>query len=188
MINFNNKYFLMRHGQAVSNVKNIISCWPEKFYNPLTKEGKKQVKESAKKLEFQKIDLIFASDVLRTKMTAEAVGKNLKIKPEFDKRLREQNSGIFNNQPLDKISVFFGEMSVKRFKLKPKNGETYIDIQKRVLNFLKDIDKKYKGKNILIISHELPLILLEAKARGVLSKNFYKERIRFSTAEFNKIN
>ena len=25
----NNKYYLLRHGEAKSNVKNVVSCWPE---------------------------------------------------------------------------------------------------------------------------------------------------------------
>ena len=29
-----------------------------------------------------------------------------------------------------------------------------MEILERMMNFLKDTDKKYKGKNILIISHE----------------------------------
>ena len=83
-----NQYFILRHGEALNNLKKIFSCWPEKFHCPLTLNGQKQIKEIAKKLEKQKIDLIFTSDLLRTKQTAEIIGKKLKIKPKIDKRLR----------------------------------------------------------------------------------------------------
>ena len=63
----NNKYYLLRHGEAVSNAKNIASSWPEKFNNPLTKRSKEKIIEAAEELENKKIDLIFASDLLRTK-------------------------------------------------------------------------------------------------------------------------
>ena len=42
-----NKYFILRHGEAVSNEKGLISSWPEKFNNPLTIKGKKQIKKAA---------------------------------------------------------------------------------------------------------------------------------------------
>ena len=55
----NNKYYILRHGEAVSNVKDVISCWPEKFYNPLTPKGVAKIKKVAKELKNKKIDLIF---------------------------------------------------------------------------------------------------------------------------------
>jgi broad specificity phosphatase PhoE len=178
----------MRHGQAISNVKEICSNWPEKFKNPLTQKGRAQVKETIQKLKKKKIDFIFASDILRTKQTAEMVGKVLKIKPKFDKRLREQNFGIFNGTPFQNFKIFMGERGARRFKLKPKKGETYIDIKKRMADFLKDADKKCKNKNILIVSHQLPLIFLDAIVRGISNKNFYKQRIDINTAELKELN
>ncbi len=84
-----NKYFLMRHGQALSNVKNLISCWPEAFYNGLTPKGRLEVEKAVKSLKNKNIDLIFSSDLLRTKQTAEMIAKELKLSPRYDKRLRE---------------------------------------------------------------------------------------------------
>ena len=40
-------------------------------------------------------------------------------------------------------------------------------MQKRVFDFLKDTDKKYKNSHILIVSHEGPLWMLEAKVQGI---------------------
>jgi isoleucyl-tRNA synthetase len=81
-----------------------------------------------------------------------------------------------------------GERGLRRFKLKPKNGETYIDIQKRMIDFLKDTDKKYKDRNILIVSHQLPLIFLDCAIKGISNKDFYKKRIDISTAELKELN
>lgn len=179
----------MRHGQALSNVKQIIDCWPEKGRFPLTEEGKKQVKDSAQKLVDKKIDLIFASDLLRTTQTADIVGKLLKIKPKYDKRLREYNVGVLNGRPVSEL-VEFLEDQLKRFKLKPKKGETYSEIVKRMLSFLKDIDKKHKGKNILVISHQVPIILLLAKIEGLSRKLIFEKYLKIDkikTAEVREL-
>ena len=41
-----------------------------------------------------------------------------------------------------------------------ENGENYGDIRKRVGNFIYDMEKKYSGKNILIITHDAPAFIL----------------------------
>lgn len=178
----------MRHGQATSNAKEIVSCWPEKFHNPLTSHGKKQVKETAEKLKEKNIHAIFCSPVLRTRQSAEIVGKKIKIKPEVDNRLQEQKTGIFNGGSLMHMVAFFGERRLERFKLKPKGGETYIDIEKRMIACLKSIDKKYRNKSILIVSHELPLLLLDCKVKGISHKEFYLKREKINTAGLRKLN
>ena len=64
---------------------------------PLNKFTTK-AKDAIKNLGKEKIDIIYCSPFVRTKETAEIVGKVLKIKPKLDKRLREINFGIFNCQ------------------------------------------------------------------------------------------
>ena len=169
-----------------------------KFYFPLTKKGEKQIKEVAKELKKKKIDLIFSSDILRTKQTAKIIGKELGIKPKFDKRLREVNVGIFNGKPIDEIGRFWDrerklpplEYYKKRFQVAPPKGENYTDIEKRMYGFIKEIDKKYQGKNILIISHQRPLTLLEKAIYNYDFKKFVKvitEKKEIKTGELRKL-
>ena len=178
----------MRHGHPLNHEKGVLSCWPEQFENPLTEKGIKEVKETVKNLRKEKIDLIFSSDILRTKETAEIVGKILKLKPRYDKKLREQQFGIFNGQAREKAQEFFGPRDIMRFNKKPKGGEKYADIEKRMMGFLKATDGKFKNKKILIVSHELPMMLLEAAVRGVSKEDFYSYRIKINTAEVVKLN
>jgi broad specificity phosphatase PhoE len=149
----NNTYYIFRHGEAVSNKKNVSSSWPEKFFNPLTFRGKQQIKRVIPRIKKLKIDLIFSSDILRTKQTAEIIAKVLKLRVKFDKKLREINTGIFNGGPLDKWYEFYRQ-NTEFFIKKPKNGgENYREVKERAKNFLKKIDKKYKNKKILIVGH-----------------------------------
>ncbi len=161
----NNKYYLLRHGEALSNVEKICSSWPEQFENPLTEHGVAMIEESAQKLKDKKVDLIFASDLLRTKQTAEIVGKTLNLKPEFDARLREISFGIFNYRSVEDFEKHFGSQE-ERVKGKVPGGENYDEVLKRVYDFLMEIDVKYKGKTILIVSHQAPLLLLFGKVKG----------------------
>src|SRR3989338_5410730 len=65
-----NKYFVMRHGEAESNILNVVNG-DNGRPNHLTDRGKKQVLASAKKLKTCDVDFIFASPLTRTKETAE---------------------------------------------------------------------------------------------------------------------
>ena len=191
-----NQYYIIRHGHSLGNTKNIASCWPEKLLLPLTKKGKQEIKEVAKKIKNKKIDLIFSSDLLRTKQTAEIIGKELGIKPKTDKRLREVNVGIFNGRPIDEIGKFWdNELSPlehykKRFQIAPPQGETYADIEERLSNFIKETEKRYKGKNILVVGHQRPLTLLEKVTYNHSFKKFVKiilEKKEIKTGELRKL-
>jgi len=186
----NNKYYFLRHGEAVSNVKSLNSSWPEKFYNPLTSKGKNQVKESLKNIKNKKIDFIFSSDLLRTKLTVGIAEKLLNVKPKFDKRLREISFGSLNYTPnsMTLEQLFHSNLSTKNRKL--KRMETYQSMHKRVSSFLKEIEKKYKEKTILIVSHQAPLWILENKVKGLTLEESLKipKKERINKGELRKIN
>ena len=164
-----NKYFILRHGQTIYQTKKkefVYPPFPEKPGIKLTKKGEKQVKTAAEKLKKEKIDLIFASDFFRTKQTAKIVARILGIsKIFFDKRLRDINVGIYHGKTKKELYQAFPRDARIRFSKRPEKGESWLDAQKRILNFLKDIDKKYKKKTILIVSHGDPLWLLEGAVK-----------------------
>jgi len=180
----NNTYFILRHGQARSNKYRFVSSWPEKRYNPLTLKGKKQIRKAIKELEKEKIDLIFSSDILRTKMTSEMIAEKLNLKVNFDKRLREINTGIFNGKSIKKWHKFFKDKN--RITTRPLKGENYIDIFNRSVNFLKEIDKKNKRKNILIVSHSDLLISIQAFIKNISIKQAFKTK-ELNTGELKKL-
>ncbi len=194
----NNRYFLLRHGESLKNVKDFESCWPEKRKVPLTKKGKKQAVKAGKDLKSKKIDLIFTSDILRAKQTAEIVGKELGLKPYLDKRLREIGLGIFNGMSFKDFGAFWKQGKKltalqyyrNRYVLLTPGGETYVDIESRLRSFFKEMEKKYKGKNILVVSHQRPLTLFEKVVKKYSLKKLVKIIVgkkEVKTGEFRKL-
>lgn len=192
-----NTYFILRHGEAKSNLKNIVSCWPEKFKNPLTKKGRQEIENLAKKLKNKKIDLIISSDLLRAKQSAEILAEKLNVKLKFDKRIREFNVGKLNGLPIEKVGRFWDperklsktEYYLKRFKVKAPGGESFGDLKMRMYKFLLAIDKKYKGKRILIVGHEAPLSLLEGAMKGLTDLQIieFRQKHKLKTGQFRKL-
>ncbi len=151
-----NEYFLMRHGQAESNVANVIVA-DEKAEDPLTAEGEQQAADAAKKfsetLAGKKIDAIFSSPFERTHQTAEIVARELGFegKIEIDERLRELGAFAFEGESREKRNEAYREGRV------PSNDETQTHEEKRIAEFFHDIDARFKGKTILVVSHAAPL-------------------------------
>jgi len=183
----NNRYFLLRHGLAENNVKGIVSDDPDKY--PLTALGRLQAKRVAKKLKKEGIDVILSSDISRCKQTAEIIGKELNIKPQFFNQLREIKLGVFNGHSIFEYRKFFHEkgerfygfyrkgVRQRKFYKKPEGGETWQELKMRMYNFLKEIDKKYQNKKILIISHEDPLVCLQIANQGILNQEYENTKL-----------
>ena len=193
-----NQYYFIRHGYSWKNKKKIASCWPEKKPCPLTEKGRKEAKLVAKRLKNKKIDLIFSSDLLRTRQTAKIIGKAIGLKVGLAKKLRETNVGIFNGQLIDNIGRFWDKERKlsplnyyqRRFKVAPPKGETYTEIEKRMISFVKEMEKKYQAKNILIVSHQRPLTLLEKAWYNYSPKRFVKiiiDKKEIKTGEVRKL-
>jgi isoleucyl-tRNA synthetase len=166
-----NAYFVMRHGQADNNVKNIMSARADNPHH-LTETGKRQAHAGAqafkKALKGKNIDLIIASPFIRTRETAAIAAAELGLPAEaivVDARLSEWNTGAWNNRPISEFVHEFPHGTI-RFEKTPEQGENYGDIRKRVGELIYDMEKKYSGKNILFVSHESPAFLLLSVARG----------------------
>jgi len=170
-----NKYFIVRHGDSWRQIKDIASAWPESQPLPLTEKGIKQAKSAAKKLAQQKIDLIISSDILRAKETAKIISAATGAKIIYDKRLREFSAGVFNGRKPKEIWDWLAQQP-DPLRAAPKKGESLLDLQKRIWQFLGDIEKQYEGKTIVIVSHEMPLTILEWTLEGLPLKEILAKR------------
>ena len=71
-----NKYYVMRHGEAEHNVSKTTSS-DNSVPSHLTNNGKEYIKNIAKDLKSKNIDLVYYSPLFRTKETAEILATEL---------------------------------------------------------------------------------------------------------------
>jgi isoleucyl-tRNA synthetase len=191
-----NKYFVVRHGNSQNIIDDLHSSYPEIKKLPLTEKGIKEVEVVAKNLKKEKIDIIISSDILRTKQTAEIIAKELDLEVQYDARLRETDSGEFNEQPRKDVIAFFtpeeqaspSKRSLKRFNEAFPGGETYREVRSRLLEFFREIESKYQGKNILFVSHIACIYLMEStlKGMGVKESAGYRDIFDIKPSEIKK--
>ena len=192
-----NTYFILRHGQTPYQLQEekILYPWPESSPILLTQKGKEQVKRAVEKLKKEKIDtfgklsvnpeqsrridLIYASDIPRTRQTAEMVAQELGVEIIFDSRLWERNFGIYRGRPKAELQKAF-PIRKEKFSRAPSGGKSWNDVKQRVLGLIKDIDKKYQGKNILIVSHGCPLWLLQGGMKELNDDELLEQKPQLS--------
>ncbi len=173
-----NTYIAIRHGEATSNVKQITSTTVASASTDiLTEKGRSEVLESAKKLATDgDFDFIFTSPFARTRETASIIAKELGIPDTrviLEDRIREIGVGVLDGKPYSKYLAFF-EKFEDRFIKAPEGGETLNDVRKRVGALLYDLETRYKGKRILLVSHSRTVWALYASAHGLSTKESMK--------------
>lgn len=169
-----NTYIGVRHGESVSNIKNIVSS-DEKTY-PLTLKGRSQAMRAGTLLKKKKVDLIITSPVLRARQTAEIIAKALGNVPvRFDARLKEIHFGVLESKPAKIYNNFF-QTSEGKLTRKVPGGESLLDMHSRVLAAVRELEEKHEGKNIVIVSHDYPLWFAYHGARGKTAKEAVDER------------
>ena len=191
-----NTYYVMRHGHSKVQQTNTNISWPEKVKFHLTSKGKKDIAREAKKLQRKDIDIILTSDLTRAKETAEIVGREIGVAPVNEKALRERDAGTFNGKSYDDSRAYFhkeGNTPFEDFQNRmakglPK-GESYRDIKEKMYNLLKSLEKKYKGKTILLVSHELPLTMIEVAVKGFTDEETfnYRGKKKIEPGEWRKL-
>lgn len=162
-----NTYFLMRHGHAQNNEQNLAISATNAPYG-LTQKGIREVRAAARKLLREDIDLVFVSPLVRAQESAEVVAADLGLKPEqviVDKRLREIETGTLEGKVMDDYRAYFGSLENKFVKA-PPDGENLLEVKDRVMEFFYEVEKKYSGKRILVISHSDPLWMIFVGALG----------------------
>jgi probable phosphoglycerate mutase len=166
---FKNHYFLLRHGESVPNIRGVILSHLEegkKVDHALTKNGEEQVRRSVQEAKAQgslKEDtIIFSSPFSRCRRTAEIAKEVLGVNAEiiFDDRLRERWFGDWEGES----NVHYQDVWDKDVldpDHKDANVESTTEVVARVAGLIRDLEKRYAGKNILLVSHGDALQILQ---------------------------
>ncbi len=192
MEKLNNRYFIIRHGESKANVAHILLSHPKEgtVSFGLSPKGKKQVRISVSKSKKEKLldsdTIIYASDFLRARETAEIARKLLGIrKINFHKKLRERYFGKFDKTSLDNIKIAWAH-DEKNPNHKHQGVESPSKVLRRTLAVITELDKKYKGKKILLVSHGDVLQILHTHVSGKMV-NHHRLIPHLETAEIREL-
>ena len=149
-------YFV--HGTTTDNAAKLCSGWKEAMLNDLGREQAQNLGNVIKEKEI-KFDVLFSSDLKR------AIESSNIAFPEYEKirdnRLRECNYGDLDGE--SKKLVIYDEHINEPFP----NGESLIDVENRIKDFINELKEKYDGKTIGIVAHRAPQLALEVITKNI---------------------
>ena len=171
--------YLIRHSEKL-DTKYIDKYHSDEFYQItrekriLSSEGERKAKILSENEEFDKLDIIYSSNYVRTIQTAKYFAERLNIKININKDFNERKYG----NPLESkeigIEQYYDE------NIKNNEGESRKEVTERMYNAFNKIVKENKGKNIAIFSHGAAITFLLMKWCDLLSiANDKKKCLKF---------
>jgi broad specificity phosphatase PhoE len=142
----------------------------------LSSDGESRAKLLSEKEELQNIDVVYASNCVRTLQTAKYIIEKQNLSVTIDDRLDERRVGI----PNDDIYPDWFERQYKDENYKTVGGESQKDVRNRMDEAITEILKQHKDKRIAIFSHGYAItfyLLKYCKLTNLTDKKF--------TFEFN---
>jgi broad specificity phosphatase PhoE len=146
--------YLVRHGETDFN-RNKIHQFPT---TPLSLKGIDQVKETLKILSLLKITRLYSSNLVRTKQTADIIGKFLDLPVITASELEEiQKPSEIIGKKHNAAEVLIIK-KLMRDKYIDENWhfsdeENFLDVKQRVNKFMQFLTNLNESENILIVTH-----------------------------------
>ncbi len=170
-----NTIYIVRHGQTEWN---LLGKTQGHGNSDLTPKGIEQAELLADSMTKYPIDYIYSSDLGRAYQTAEIIGNKLSIEVEKTEALREMNFGTWEGRIIKDIIEEDPEL-YKMWRNEPHlakipQGETLSQIKKRTDAFIKEINEKYDGKHIVLVTHSLCARIMLLSFLDSDVKNIYR--------------
>ena len=140
------KFYIMRHGQTLFNIMDIIQGWTD---SPLTEKGIEQAKAAHEKIDDIEFDAVYSSSSERAIDTITYALNGRDYNVIGLKGLKEINFGTMDGQP---NKLFFETLKYTFDDLERLGGESRPNALARFKRTLDEISKKHAG-NVLIGSH-----------------------------------
>lgn len=176
---------LVRHGQTPTTGKLLPGRAPGLH---LADAGTEQAATVAARIsELPKVDAIYASPLERTRQTAAPIGKILKQRVQIDKGLLECDFGDWTGKELSALMKLPEWSTVQRAPstFRFPNGESFTEMQTRIVSALDRIRAKHPGGVVVCVSHADPIKAAIAHAMGTHLDLF--QRIVVSTCSVSAI-
>lgn len=176
---------LVRHGQTLTTGKVL----PGRALGlHLADNGRAEAEGVARRLsEIKKVAAVYASPLERARETAAPIAAALKCKVQIHKGLLECDFGDWTGARLSALMKKPEWTTVQRAPstFRFPNGESFTEMQTRMVSALDDIRSQHRGKVVVCVSHADPIKAAVAHAIGTHLDLF--QRIVISTCSVSAI-
>ena len=172
-------FLLVRHGVTDHTTDKRFSGGLASSNPGLNDEGRAQVRATAEWLApvAEGLDAIVSSPVRRTRESAEILGEVLGFEVGVEEGLAEMEFGAWDGLTYtevrdrfpDEVRVWLGNLDHA-----PGGGESFREVEKRVLAGRDRLLEEHEGRTVLVVSHVTPIKTLVADALGAPLESVYR--------------
>ena len=143
------RLIIVRHGQTEENKK---KTWQGHIDGILSKEGEEQSEKLAERLEKEGIDVIYCSDLQRTRNTVKPLLERMNVPIHYVKELRERDIGVLEGLTGAEVK---GCLEKNNMDINSNliTGETFDEVKERVAGIYKEASEKHEDETVLFVTH-----------------------------------
>jgi ribonuclease H / adenosylcobalamin/alpha-ribazole phosphatase len=181
---------LVRHGATAHTADKRFSGGLGGRNPGLTDEGKAQVREVADWLAplGEAVDAVVTSPVRRTRESAEILAERLGLDLVEEPGFAEMEFGVWDGLTFaeveakwpEELAAWIGSVDVA-----PSGGESFRQVQERVLGGLRQLLSSYAGKTVIVVSHVTPIKTVVSHAVDAPLTSLF--RMELSTASVSVV-
>ncbi len=175
----------MRHGQTPTTGAVLPGRAPGLH---LAEAGTQQAARVAERIaELKTVDAIYASPLERARETAAPIGKARGLRVQIDRGLLECDFGEWTGAELKQLMKLpeWGTVQRAPSTFRFPNGESFTEMQARMVTAVDRLRAKHPGGTIVCVSHADPIKALVAHAMGTHLDLF--QRIVISTCSVSAV-
>ncbi len=161
-------FLLLRHGETIWNRDGKLQGWQD---SPLSETGRAQADALAARMALERVDLIVASDLGRTRATAAPIAARLGLAVSLDAGLRERSYGELEGMTWAEIERARPRDYRRLVARDPDHlvpgGETGAQFRDRVVAALERLARANGGAAIALVTHGGVLGVVYRHAKGI---------------------
>ncbi len=167
------RLYLIRHGEVVNH--GVYNGHMDVDITPL---GIKQMDSLRDRLREKKMAAVYCSDLRRTRVGAEIIGRPHSLLPQSFTELREMNFGRWQGLTYKEVQEKYPAdipqwlQDLENFRI--PEGESLRDVRERVIPKLKELIAKHQGEDFILVCHGAVNRLIIADALGLPLANLLR--------------
>ncbi len=156
----------VRHGHSQANAEGRAPA-PDARLAPL---GRRQLTPLANRLRSETVEAIYASPLLRTRLTGRAIAKLHGMRLRLREELADLDFGTMAGRPWEEVRTreptLYQDWRRGGSSFRFPGGESLADLQVRVVRFLGQVVPKHDGGTVFMVTHDAVVRCMASMALG----------------------
>lgn len=151
--------YLLRHGATAANRENPYRLQGRHLDLELDETGRRQAQQAANALRQVPLSAVYCSPLIRARQTASPIARIQNLTPIENDGLTEADIGRWEGKTWAEVEAEEPELYREFMKhpglVRYLDGESFLDVQKRVTPVLSGLAERHDGQAIAVVSHNI---------------------------------